>query len=235
MKDHDTSPSSRADTSDSSPSTPALRLVTSQASVPRGGLDADDCSARLVADVMGSTSERAAEVMHSAGGLEALANASEPELLALSLSPTRAKRLHAAFELGRLSVGRRPRRGSRLAGASDVWLHMRARLSGVPVEEFWAIAMDVRHRVVIDSMIARGSLTGVEVHPRDVFRTLIKAGAAAVIFCHNHPSGDPTPSRQDIELTVRLREVGDLCGIPVLDHVVVGAQGFVSLAERNWR
>ena len=65
-----------------------------------------------------------------------------------------------------------------------------------------------------------------------MFRALIKAGAAAVIFCHNHPSGDPTPSRQDIELTDRLREVGELCGIPVLDHVVVGAGGYVSLAER---
>jgi DNA repair protein RadC len=61
---------------------------------------------------------------------------------------------------------------------------MRARLSGLPAEEFWAIAVDVRHRVVFDAMLARGSLTGVEIHPRDVFRPLIKAGAAAVLFCH---------------------------------------------------
>jgi DNA repair protein RadC len=88
--------------------------------------------------------------------------------------------------------------------------------------------------VIFDDMLARGSLTGVEIHPRDAFRPLIKAGAAAVLFCHNHPSGNPTPSRADIELTTRLRQVGDLCGIPVLDHVVVGADGYVSLAERNW-
>ena len=112
---------------------------------------------------------------------------------------------------------------------------MQARLSGSPVEEFWAIALDVRHRVVLDTMIARGSLTGVEVHPRDVFRALIKVGAAAVIFCHNHPSGDPSPSRQDIDLTARLREVGEMCGIAVLDHVVVAASGYVSLSERGWR
>jgi DNA repair protein RadC len=174
-------------------------------------------------------------LLQTLGGLQGLANASEPELLAVSLSPTRAKRVHAAFELGRLSIGQRPQLGSRLAGASDVWLHMRARLSGIPVEEFWAIALDVRHRVVMDSMMARGSLTGVEVHPRDVFRALIKAGAAAVIFCHNHPSGDPEPSRQDVELTVRLREVGEMCGITVLDHVVVGAGGYASLCERGWR
>jgi DNA repair protein RadC len=125
--------------------------------------------------------------------------------------------------------------GQRLTGAFEVWTHMRARLAGRPVEEFWVIAMDVRHRVVLDRMLARGSLTGVEVHPRDVFRPLIKSGAAAAIFCHNHPSGDPSPSRQDIELTTRLREVGDMCGIAVLDHVVVGWEGYVSLAERNWR
>jgi DNA repair protein RadC len=68
-----------------------------------------------------------------------------------------------------------------------------------------------------------------------VFRPLIKAGAAAVIFCHNHPSGDPSPSRADVELTTRLREVGELCGIPVLDHVVVGFEGYASLSERGWR
>ena len=68
-----------------------------------------------------------------------------------------------------------------------------------------------------------------------MFRPLIRQGIAAVIFCHNHPSGDPAPSRADIELTSRLRDVGELVGIPVLDHVVVGWEGFVSLAERNWR
>jgi DNA repair protein RadC len=112
---------------------------------------------------------------------------------------------------------------------------MRARLAGQPVEEFWAIALDVRHRVMFDTLLARGSLSGVEIHPRDVFRRLIKTGAAAVIFCHNHPSGDPAPSRPDIELTGRLREVGDLCGIAVLDHVVVGFDGYSSLSEPGWR
>jgi DNA repair protein RadC len=112
---------------------------------------------------------------------------------------------------------------------------MRARLAGLPAEEFWAIGLDARHRVVFDEMLARGSLTGVEIHPRDVFRRLIRSGVAAVIFTHNHPSGDPAPSRADLELTTRLREVGEVCGIPVLDHVVVGTDGFESLASRGWR
>lgn len=120
----------------------------------------------------------------------------------------------------------------RMAGAADVWARMRDRISGAPVEEFWILGLDVRHRVISEIMNARGSLTGVEIHPRDVFRPLVRDGIAAVIFVHNHPSGDPTPSRADIELTDRLRQIGDLLGIPVLDHVVIGAEGYVSIAER---
>jgi DNA repair protein RadC len=190
---------------------------------------------RLVADVLGSSVERAADVLRELGGLESLAFASEADLVGAALPRRRARLVRAAFELARESVGARPQIGQRLAASCDVWAHMRARLAGILVEEFWLIGLDVRHRVIVDQLVARGSLTGVEVHPRDVFRMLIKAGAAAVIFCHNHPSGDPSPSRQDIELTTRLREVGEMCGIAVLDHVVVGVAGYVSLAERAWR
>lgn len=191
--------------------------------------------AQLVADVLGTSAKRTESILSAIGGLNGLAYASETELLTASVPKRRVRMVRAAFELARASVGCRPEIGRRLAGASEVWTHMRARLAGRLVEEFWVIAVDVRHRVVLDRMLARGSLTGVEVHPRDVFRPLIQSGAAAAIFCHNHPSGDPSPSRQDIELTTRLREVGDMCGIAVLDHVVVGWEGYVSLAERNWR
>jgi DNA repair protein RadC len=194
-----------------------------------------DRTTRLVADVVGASVARATKVLRELGGLEALAFASESDLVGASLPRHRARLVRAAFELARDSVGARPQIGQRLAAACDVWTHMRARLAGLAVEEFWMLGLDVRHRVLVDQLAARGSLTGVEVHPRDVFRVLIKAGAAAVIFSHNHPSGDPSPSRQDIELTTRLREVGEMCGITVLDHVVVGAGGYVSLAERNWR
>ena len=200
-----------------------------------GSHAAPDRTTRLVADVLGTTTERASDLLRALGGLEGLAFASEPDLVGASLPRGRARLVRAAFELARQSIGARPQIGKRLAGASDVWTHMRARLSGVPVEEFWVIALDVRHRVILDEVFARGSLTGVEIHPRDIFRPLIKAGAAGVIFCHQHPSGDPEPSRADIELTTRLREVGEMCGIAVLDHVVVGASGYVSFAERGWR
>lgn len=170
------------------------------------------------------------------GDLQGLARGSFAELCTLpGIGPARAAIIMAALELGRRSTTVRPIPGQRLSESRSVWNYLRSRLSHESVEEFWAISLDVRHRVKSELCLARGSLTAVEVHPRDVFRPLIREGAAAVIFCHNHPSGDPTPSRQDVLLTERLREVGELCGIAVLDHVVVGAEGYVSLAERGWR
>lgn len=165
--------------------------------------------------------------------LAALRDAEQAELERL-VGRRAAVALRAAFELGRRAVGERPVRGRRLAHGADVWAHFRARLALLPVEEFWSVSLDVRHRVLSERCHGRGTLSGVDVHPRDVFRPLIRESAAAVIFCHNHPSGDATPSRQDVELTARLRQVGEVCGIAVLDHVVVAAEGYASLADRNW-
>jgi DNA repair protein RadC len=196
--------------------------------------------AELLAIILGSgaVGRNVLEVAYgllSDGGVGGLARASLDELRRQAgVGLARGAAVLAALELGRRAVGERPARGHRIASAYEVAAHLRARLGASPVEEFWALALDVRHRVLWESCLARGSLTGVEVHPRDAFRPLIRGGAAAVIFCHNHPSGDPSPSRQDLELTARLREVGDLCGIAVLDHVIVGADGFTSLADEYW-
>jgi DNA repair protein RadC len=198
--------------------------------------------AELLAIVLGtgargaSVVQVAEAVLRGCGGLAGLALAAELELRDhVGVGPVRAAVVQAALELGRRATAARPSRGQRLAGASDVWTYFRSRLAPLRIEEFWGVALDVRHRVQAELCLARGSLTGVEVHPRDVFRPLIRVAAAAVIFCHNHPSGDPSPSHQDVELTARLRDVGELVGIPVVDHVVVGWEGYVSLAERHWR
>lgn len=197
--------------------------------------------AELLAIILGSGAvgrnviDVAQALLARSGGLGGLARASLSELQAeRGVGTARGAAVLAALEIGRRSVGERPARGRRLGSAAEVWTHLRARLGASPVEEFWALALDIRHRVLWEACLARGSLTGVEVHPRDVFRPLIRGGAAAVIFCHNHPSGDPSPSRQDLDLTLRLRDVGELCGITVLDHVVVGTDGFTSLAQDYW-
>jgi DNA repair protein RadC len=179
--------------------------------------------------------ELARALLIQVGDLRGLCEAGESELCRFSgVGPARAAVIQAALELGRRVAGTRPIRGQAFGNATDVWTHYRARLGTSSVEEFWMLALDIRHRILFERCVARGSLTGVEVHPRDVFRALIRGSAAAVLFCHNHPSGDPAPSRQDLDLTHRLRQVGELCGIDVIDHVIVAAEGFVSLAERGY-
>jgi DNA repair protein RadC len=93
------------------------------------------------------------------------------------------------------------------------------------------LLLDGRHRVQREVMASQGTLTASLVHPREVFRPALREAAAAVILVHNHPSGDPTPSREDREVTERLVRVGEILGVPVLDHVVVAERGYVSLRE----
>lgn len=101
-------------------------------------------------------------------------------------------------------------------------------------ENFVVLHLDVRHRIIGVDHMAKGSATGVEVHPREVFKSALLNNASALIFIHNHPGGDPGPSRADRELTTRLKQVGELHGIQVLDHVVIGAEGCVSMADQGW-
>ena len=93
------------------------------------------------------------------------------------------------------------------------------------------IGVDIRNRLLEVVEVARGTVAGVEVHPREVFRPLIRMAAAGGVLVHNHPSGDPTPSPEDVALTRRLREVGQLLGVPIIDHVVVGAHRYRSVRE----
>lgn len=99
-------------------------------------------------------------------------------------------------------------------------------------ETFVALYLTVRNTLLgAPHVVAVGTLTGVEVHPRDVFRAAIAANAAGIVVLHNHPSGDPTPSAEDVDLTRRLKACGDLIGIPVVDHVVVTTDRCVSITE----
>jgi DNA repair protein RadC len=120
--------------------------------------------------------------------------------------------------------------GLRLSSAQDVWNATRD-IHEALQEHAIAFDLNVRHRIIARRVIGIGSICGVEVHPREVFRQAIANGAAAVLLVHNHPSADHAPSRQDIDLTRRLREVGDICGIPLLDHVVVASTDFTSIAQ----
>lgn len=128
---------------------------------------------------------------------------------------------------------RRPATGPSFSGAPDVFKYLKEALRDGQQEAFLALLLDVKNRVIRTEMIGLGTLDATIVHPREVFRPAIQASAAGVIAVHNHPSGDPEPSDEDLELTRRLAEAGRLVGIPLLDHIIVGADGFVSLAERG--
>jgi DNA repair protein RadC len=92
-------------------------------------------------------------------------------------------------------------------------------------EAFIVLLLDVKHRVIAEEVVTIGILDGALIHPREVFKAAIVANAAAIIVAHNHPSGDPKPSGQDAEVTKRLRKAGEVLGIPVVDHVIVGSTG----------
>ncbi|MHC4933796.1 MAG: JAB domain-containing protein [Planctomycetota bacterium] len=118
-------------------------------------------------------------------------------------------------------------------GAADVYGHMHGRLARITQEEFWVLACDTKNRVQSESMITRGTLDSSLVHPRDVFSFAVLANAASIILVHNHPSGDPEPSPEDVALTRRMADNGDMMGIPVLDHIIIGKGRYVSLAGRG--
>lgn len=173
-----------------------------------------------------------ARLLHHHGGLAGLAVGSVAELAReQGLGPAKSASLVAALELGRRMAARRLRSGDPVRGPADVFRHFHPRLRDARHERFLLVLLDGRHRMLREVVISQGTLTASLVHPREVFRPALREAAAAVVLVHNHPSGDPTPSREDREITRRLAEAGDLLGIPVLDHVVVAERGYASLRE----
>ena len=164
------------------------------------------------------------------GSLRGLAEASVEQLSAIhGIGPAKASQLKAAVEIARRVApgppGRRPLIETMEAAAAL----LRPQLLDKPKEHVVALLLDNRHRLIRIAPIAVGSLSASLVHPRELFKEAIAASAAAVIVAHNHPSGDPDPSAHDLELTRRLTAAGELLGIEVLDHLIIAAQGVVSI------
>lgn len=169
----------------------------------------------------------------AATDLTELSRLAAPELRGLAgLTPTQAERLAAAFDLGRAVERARLPARPRLAGPAEVYRLLAPELRGLPKETFHALILDARHRLKGRARVSEGTLSTSLVHPREVFAPALRQGAAALIVAHNHPSGDPEPSAEDVAVTRRLREVGRLVGVPLLDHVVIGDGAWVSLNER---
>jgi DNA repair protein RadC len=190
---------------------------------------------RLVVGEGEASFEACDRLLQTYGGLADLARAA-PSELARGLGPRRRRGLAvaAAFAVGRRIARWSPPRGARLRCGREVFEAYGARFRGLRKEVFHAILLDGKNRVLRDERVSEGTLTSSLVHPREVYAPAIRESAASILVVHNHPSGDPTPSPEDREVTRRLRASGELLGIRLLDHVVLGDEGYVSFLERGW-
>jgi len=164
----------------------------------------------------------------------ALGRATAAELAQHSgVGPAKAATLAAALELGRRAASRPMEFGTAFRSSDQVYAHYGVRVAGLKRERFFCLLLDARNRCLREETVSEGSLTGSLVHPREAFRAAVREAASAVIFAHNHPSGDPSPSREDVELTRRLCDAGKVLGIRVLDHVVLGHGNYYSFADEG--
>lgn len=165
------------------------------------------------------------------GGLKGLADASVEELAQVrGIGLAKACQIKAAFELakrleGYAEAGKQPL----LRNIAEVVSLVRSRLKGKKKEHFLVLLLDTRGQLIRTAEVSVGSLDSSIVHPREVFKEAVSASAASVIFVHNHPSGDVQPSEDDIGLTKRLVEAGEIMGIDVLDHVIISDRSHMSL------
>ena len=197
--------------------------------------------ADLLALVVGTGSARlsgraAALTLLEAVPLPELAWAT-PDAIAMvpGIGPARAAAIAAAFELGRRGAWAPPRRGERCLDPRRVFELMR-HAAHAEREGFHVILLDVRGRLIRAAQVAEGSLSQCPVSPRDALRPAVREGAHSIVLCHNHPSGDPSPSADDVDLTERLRAAAELVGILARDHVIVAAGGYYSFVEAGrWR
>lgn len=168
------------------------------------------------------------------GQLRSLDRTAVAELRAVGFTPRAIVKLRAIMEVAKRYGQEEFVPGEPFRGSHAVYAHFREHLAAEVVEHFYVVLLDNKNRKLRDVLVSKGSLTSSIIHPRDVYAQVIRDSAAGVVFVHNHPSGDPTPSREDIEITRRLREVGELIGVRVLDHIVIGRGRYVSFVDDGY-
>lgn len=167
-------------------------------------------------------------------GLRGLALSRPAELAAEpGMGPAKVARVVAALELGRRAARLDAPTRSTIQSPSDAWRLLAPRLTHLDREHFLALLLNSKHGVIDVALVAIGTLNATLVHPREVFKEAIRHSAAAVVLAHNHPSGDPTPSPEDHALTAQLLAAGEILGIRVMDHLVLGEARYVSLRETS--
>lgn len=194
----------------------------------------------LLALILGSGT-RGRSALHTArdllvrfGGPYRLRAACLEDLLQVpGLGSARAAAVLAALELSRRAQGPPAEERPVLNTPARVAALLQMEMSLLPQEELWAVLLDVKHRLLGISQVYRGGLNAAYVRPAEVYRDAIRRNAWAIIAVHNHPSGDPSPSADDVQTTQWLEESGELLGIQLLDHLIVAGGGYVSLREHG--
>jgi DNA repair protein RadC len=173
-------------------------------------------------------------LLASVGGLEGLARARHDDLVAVGgIGDARAAQVLAALELGRRIVSRGARERVQITSPRAVAEILMPLYGNRPVEQFGIVLLDTKHRVLRTTILSIGTLDASIVHPREIFREATAGGAAAIVLFHNHPSGDPEPSREDTRLTERLIAAGVVMGIDVVDHIILGDTRYFSFREKG--
>ncbi|MFC3750629.1 DNA repair protein RadC [Paenibacillus sp. GCM10012306] len=176
----------------------------------------------------------AQRILSQVGGLRQLADLSIKEMTEIKgIGPAKAVQLKAGIELGRRMANSRLTEPVIIRSPQDAAEILTEQLRYLQKEHFVCLFLNTKNHVIAQETLSMGSLNASIVHPREVFRAAIKCSSASIICAHNHPSGDPTPSPEDIALTGRLLRAGEIVGIDVLDHLIIGDKGFVSLKEKG--
>jgi DNA repair protein RadC len=192
----------------------------------------------LIAIIVGSGSRHgnalalANEILENTGGLHGIPRVGAGDLKRLSgIGEAKAAQVMAAVELGRPTLLRCPPLRLQFATPKEIATYLLPQFGSKPVEQFGLVMLDTRHRLLRTSVISVGTLDSSPAHPREIFREAASASAACIVLFHNHPSGDPAPSRDDVALTTRLVDAGELMGIDVLDHVILADTRYFSFKE----
>jgi DNA repair protein RadC len=173
-------------------------------------------------------------MLSGVGGIEGLARAHHDALTQVTgIGAARAAQVLAAVELGRRTLTRAGRHRVQVTSPRAVAELLLPIYGNRPVEQFGVVLLDTKHRVTRTTIVTVGTLDASIVHPREIFREATAGGAAAIVVFHNHPSGDPEPSQEDIELTHRLVAAGVLMGIDVIDHVILANVRYCSMKEEG--
>lgn len=181
-----------------------------------------------------SVMELSHRVLETVDGLYGLLDVAVEELMAIpGIGVAKALQLAAAVELGRRVVQKPTFRKKQIRSADDAAGYFMDRMRYLKKEHFVILHLDTKHCVIGEETVSMGSLDASIVHPREIFKSAVKRSASAILCVHNHPSGDPTPSPEDIAVTQRLHQAGKLLGIDVLDHIVVGDGRFISIQSQG--